>query len=669
MLIHSDSPAITDLLNRKPFAEQIAHQIVTSLSNGHESIILGVNGTWGSGKSTFLSYIREGIQVELEETELKYLIYQFNPWAYSGQDALHREFLEGLLLLLSDTFKTEEKWKSFIKDSLKYIKFLKHVPGYGESIDTILDKITNVVEQDASLKSIKSKVDALLTEEEHRLFIFIDDIDRLLPIETLDIFKLVKLNANFKNTVFVIAYDRVVVEYALHHQYGASSSRYLEKIIQVDFKIPEILPELAQKLFLGEIERVFNQLQIEYNEDNYAKIWKSAQLYQIFRGLRDIYRLTNAISFTLPFVKNEVNISDFVLVEIIRIFDIEGYEKLYKNITQTRKGYSTGSEHKQTNEYNNKIRTIVNVLCSSNDGTPIQRGKGKHFSDFSYSDRYFALQISSYDISESEFELFLISNDKLDILKNIASGNRLNDFLNKLESLPQKKSSKEVGYFHIFNSVLDLFENDQLLRQYSDLTYMSIARGFSFVEDYHEIGTTLIECLTYNVSRLSISRYVFTYLLLEDIAQKSTSYSEKAMLLLESKRSMLEESQQQYHEKWYSYVMGEKVWEKPGFGYDLFFDYYAKNMQSDYMSSMDRILNNNKCIVTICKLTAMFVDNEGRPRRINSKWFKDLLPTPLDIQFQKRLTDVYQTLPSGRDKLLVEFFVNTLDLESSSQNS
>ena len=51
---NSDSIASEDLLGRKSFAEQIAYSLVNNFGNDFNSIVFGLNGKWGSGKSTIL---------------------------------------------------------------------------------------------------------------------------------------------------------------------------------------------------------------------------------------------------------------------------------------------------------------------------------------------------------------------------------------------------------------------------------------------------------------------------------------------------------------------------------------------------------------------------------------------------------------------------------------
>ena len=59
------------------------------------------------------------------------------------------------------------------------------------------------------------------------------------PSEIRDIFKLVRLTANFPNIIYIVAFDRNRVEKALAEQ-GLPGRDYLEKILQVAFDLPVV---------------------------------------------------------------------------------------------------------------------------------------------------------------------------------------------------------------------------------------------------------------------------------------------------------------------------------------------------------------------------------------------------------------------------------------------
>lgn len=100
----SDNPIKTeheDLLRRVPLAKKIASLI--SQYTEHESFVIGIDGPWGSGKTSFVNLINE--QLQTDET---ILLIEFNPWNFSDQNELIKEFFSGLLVHLNKYVKNKK---------------------------------------------------------------------------------------------------------------------------------------------------------------------------------------------------------------------------------------------------------------------------------------------------------------------------------------------------------------------------------------------------------------------------------------------------------------------------------------------------------------------------------------------------------------------------------
>lgn len=660
MAIYSDIPAKTDLLSRKPFAEQIGKRLVAGFSNEHDCVVTGLNGQWGSGKSTLLSYLKEAIQDKCQADGIEYLIYDFNPWMFSGQESLQREFLEGLLHLLKDRFKKRKDWQDWADKRLDYLKFVKWIPKYGEDTFQIFEKLVKGLDAFGSVRELKNRVDEILVEEKHRLFIFLDDLDRLSPDETTEIFQLVKLNTNFKNTVFVLAYDREVVENALRHRYGESSRRYLEKIVQVDYKIPETLPEKRREILLRGLLEFLKSESIEYEIKEFEQIWKSTNLSNIFRSLRDVYRFLNALHFRLPAIYQDIDITDFLLLEIIRIFDYQSYERLYQEICQKYEHQRMFiGEIPQPTGFPQNTQLILNRLFPSQDGLWKNKGE-RRFSDYSFIDRYFALEISSFDVSEKEFEDFLIARDKLAMLKAIALGERLGSFFDKISNFKWKKKEPQVDYKQIFTAILNLLENEELQRKWWSEAYRVTWHMTKNSNDYFGVSSIFLDCLKADLGQLSYSRYLFIYWTLNDMKKEIEHEDTEVRAFMEKSVQMLEQRRKKYHDDWFNHLMNPKTWEYPPFTSILFLEYYSENRPSEYQDTMKNLLDNDKSLIEISRLFGMFLDDNGRPRQYNIETYSKLLPSTLSQIYINRLPKVIAVLPDGRDKELVSFMLQAL---------
>jgi len=87
--IKSDSQ---DALGRKRFAHSLSDTILAH--KDPNSLVIGLYGDWGSGKTSLLNLILENI--ERPEASDKPVIVKFNPWNFSDQNQLISQFFHQL---------------------------------------------------------------------------------------------------------------------------------------------------------------------------------------------------------------------------------------------------------------------------------------------------------------------------------------------------------------------------------------------------------------------------------------------------------------------------------------------------------------------------------------------------------------------------------------------
>jgi len=152
--------------------------------------------------------------------------------------------------------------------------------------------------------------------------------------ETKLIFKLVKLTANFPNTVFLLAYDRNRVEKRLTiEKDGFEGGEYLKKIVQVSFVLPEPdLEDLWQILF-EDLDATIKAVYGEVNVDD--KRWGNlfhAGLKNLFITIRDIKRFISSLRLDWSIVsKDDITPVDFIGIEAIRVFAPQFYSAMSAN--------------------------------------------------------------------------------------------------------------------------------------------------------------------------------------------------------------------------------------------------------------------------------------------------------------------------------------------------
>ncbi len=130
-----------------------------------------------------------------------------------------------------------------------------------------------------------------------------------------------------------------------------AGKNFLEKIIQVPIFLPQISRESLEEFCFKEVKQLLKSFNVNLNEDEWLRFtdnFKSGLLIR-FQTMRIIKRYINAMIFTFPLIKNEVNTVDFLLLEGMSII----YPKLYMDIRENPLDYlSIISSRKNTSEYN-----------------------------------------------------------------------------------------------------------------------------------------------------------------------------------------------------------------------------------------------------------------------------------------------------------------------------
>jgi predicted KAP-like P-loop ATPase len=231
-------PAL-DKFNRFPFAQRVAEVIVSR--HDSSSIAIGIYGAWGEGKTTVFNFVEKNL-----ESKSDIICVRFNPWFFRDEEKLLLSFFKTLADALNQKLTTKAQeiggWLAKCGEIIAPLS-LADPTGSVRGSGQIFEKLGNLFSQ-VELEENKKRIETILEEENKRLVIFIDDIDRLDKSEIQSIFKLIKLSAGFKNTVYLLAFDEEKVASAISEKYGSgdleAGRSFLEKIIQVPLPLPQV---------------------------------------------------------------------------------------------------------------------------------------------------------------------------------------------------------------------------------------------------------------------------------------------------------------------------------------------------------------------------------------------------------------------------------------------
>lgn len=327
------STAQEDVLDRADFARKLGEAIRDW--DRTDSIVLALYGQWGSGKTSILNIAVEHIAKTAggKSQHSAPITVKFNPWNFSEQNQLLEAFFRSLFAGIKDFTpdKGKELWRTLRRFS-KALGAFEEIPTVGKIAGGIR-KAISALEPDETLEKLKAELVQSFQKLNRRLIVVIDDIDRLTQLEIRQIFQLIKVNADFPNTIYLVAFDRGVVEKALDTEQGVSGREYLEKIVQVGFEIPAADPAFISGMLTAELDKILTALPLNYWD---ATRWGNlyhAGFKTLFESIRDVKRFVNSLAFNLRIVPEEINPIDFIGLEALRVFAPEAYEGIARNKT------------------------------------------------------------------------------------------------------------------------------------------------------------------------------------------------------------------------------------------------------------------------------------------------------------------------------------------------
>jgi predicted KAP-like P-loop ATPase len=319
-----------DILGRSSFAQAMGQAILDY--KGKDSLVLGIFGEWGAGKSSIINMVLEYVDSvhEGKTNEDKPVIVKFDPWNYSNQNQLVTKFFRELSVALkrADYATGAKKLGEKLEVYARFFEPLVLIPTAGTAFGILATLFRSSGKamrgwgeaKSKDLESIKSELNELLGKQSNKIIIVIDDMDRLTDIEIGQMFQLVKSLCDFHNTIYVLAFDKKVVVSALDRLQKGFGLQYLEKVVQVPFEIPLMPMHELQRFLLTQIDELIKEIpQEKWDQIRWGNIYYDGLRY-FFNNIRDVTRYINSLRFGLSMVKNEINIIDFLAITAIQVF-------------------------------------------------------------------------------------------------------------------------------------------------------------------------------------------------------------------------------------------------------------------------------------------------------------------------------------------------------------
>ena len=281
------------------------------------SFSVGIAGEWGMGKSSFFNLFKQILGEEDYKDHT--IIVEFNPRSCTDVKDIQQEFFNKFASELS-------KYHSGITRDMQRYQDALQLPE-----NNFVIRLLRLL---PSLTTSKSKgvINDVIKEVGKRIYVLIDDFDRLTAQEILEVMKVVDRNGDFRQTVFITAYDKeyvnnVLKNYLKHRKNDLFTDKYFNYELLLPIQPKKVLTDYIKESIGNKLKEekgdaiTIAQMQAEWDviSDSIAEKLKT---------LRHVKRFMNIFLSRYGRVRNDVVFADFVRVSLLRYYDINCYHAL-----------------------------------------------------------------------------------------------------------------------------------------------------------------------------------------------------------------------------------------------------------------------------------------------------------------------------------------------------
>ncbi len=260
-------------------------------------VTVGVFGSWGTGKSTLLNLIEHGLNPPQGASE--FVVVRFDAWLYQGFDDSRAALMEVIASTLIDaaeetSFLPEAKKLFARANKMRMLGLMVEggalafgMPAFGfgakgvealgklfsgeadhDSLGTLKDEggkakdsFTGLLGPEKQqtppkqIEAFRKEFSDVLIGLDKTLVVFVDNLDRCLPKQTIHTLEALRLFLFMNHTAFVVAADEEMVRHSVSEHFKDPGDRhvtdYLDKLIQVPVRVPRLgVQEVRAYLFM-----------------------------------------------------------------------------------------------------------------------------------------------------------------------------------------------------------------------------------------------------------------------------------------------------------------------------------------------------------------------------------------------------------------------------------
>lgn len=319
----SDIETKSDYLNYLEVAEVVSEIL---LDPAMRPVSVGIFGTWGTGKSSLLNLIEADLKQRANDGVI---VIRFDAWLYQGFDDARAALMDVIARALYEKAKENAGLLGLAKRLLLRVNTVRTlglaievaaaahgIPVFGAAARAVgavgnyvagtpdADDAKAVAEAGKDVrglidpekkKSPPEEIDAfraefseLLTKLGKTMVVFVDNLDRCLPTQTIHTLEALRLFLFMESSAFVVAADEDMVRHSVSQHFRDADTRhvkdYLDKLIQVPVRVPRLgVAEIRAYLFMlfasaSDVDEKTLERLRERLETNLRLSWKEGPL-------------------------------------------------------------------------------------------------------------------------------------------------------------------------------------------------------------------------------------------------------------------------------------------------------------------------------------------------------------------------------------------------------
>lgn len=594
--LYSDSPINRkeeDKLNRSDFVENISSNIM----NYHktECLTIGLVGRWGSGKTSIINMVKTELDYEhiifinfnpwnfstqdnlyqqffnLINSEIEKLEFGDKFWIQKKVQLINKQRKKASKIYKEGDETLREYYeskKSMLKRIKRKYRIYKNYPNYlikktrtllNLEDKNILNKYYKNIKNNSSLHlnipfigytydfsqgnkeynsalNLKKRCNEYFRGSSYRFIVVIDDLDRMTSDEINQILILVKSLADFDNFIYILSYDKEIVVNSINNVPVEYKSEFLEKIIQLQFVVPETSQIRFNEIVINELKPIYEKcLKDNINTpNNFSILLKYIEPF--LKNIRDLKRYINELISYSEFTR-EINVTDAFILIALHTFEykiylklkdsesvlVEGWnlflkedEEIRKMLKNFLKEVESITEHVASNELNMILQYLFPIFerkdrtIGRSEKTESNWHKENRICSDKYFKRYFTLTLEKHESSSILLSYFL-KLDEADEIYHILNDERktgtLNSFLENFRYYIDEIPKNNVEhYIYAFIKCGDKIKFDKKLNNHMDWIYEELFEKLGSKDKSFEI---LKKCMDFENNDFTMSEFIY----------------------------------------------------------------------------------------------------------------------------------------------------------------